>query len=166
MVFGQYGYFSISGDDSQVSLSCVRIIHREGGGICDSDPIHAGRNRAQRAMHQHHRQRPQGRETFAPTTVLMSQLRRRAASSTCRRGKKPETGGFRWDPRREQSDDRRIDRRFAMNANAVTIGFAHSALRDHRHVCAFFNSAEQKYDILLPGPCSRSAPCVLGDRGE
>ena len=33
MVFRQYGYFSISGDDSQVSLSCVRIIHREGGGI-------------------------------------------------------------------------------------------------------------------------------------
>jgi hypothetical protein len=40
-----------------------------------------------------------------------------------------------------------------MSSSAVPIPFARSMLREHRHVCAFFNSAQDEYDTLLPFIC-------------
>jgi hypothetical protein len=37
-----------------------------------------------------------------------------------------------------------------MKALAAPIPFAGSQLGEHRHVCAFFNSAEEEYRVLLP----------------
>jgi hypothetical protein len=37
-----------------------------------------------------------------------------------------------------------------MNATAAPIPFAGSMLGDYRHVCAFFSSAQEEYDTLLP----------------
>jgi hypothetical protein len=40
-----------------------------------------------------------------------------------------------------------------MNSAVAPIPFARSMLREHRHVCAFFNSAREEYDTLLPFVC-------------
>lgn len=40
-----------------------------------------------------------------------------------------------------------------MSFSAEPIPFARSILREHRHVCAFFNSAQDEYDTLLPFTC-------------
>lgn len=37
-----------------------------------------------------------------------------------------------------------------MKKDAVPIPFAGSQLGETRHVCAFFNSADEKYRVLLP----------------
>lgn len=37
-----------------------------------------------------------------------------------------------------------------MSLSPSPIPFAHSMLGEHRHVCAFFSSAEDEYDTLLP----------------
>jgi hypothetical protein len=37
-----------------------------------------------------------------------------------------------------------------MKENATPIHFAGSQLRETRHVCAFFNSDDEKYRVLLP----------------
>jgi len=37
-----------------------------------------------------------------------------------------------------------------MNATAAPIPFAGSMLGGYRHVCAFFSSAQEEYDTLLP----------------
>jgi MEDS: MEthanogen/methylotroph, DcmR Sensory domain len=37
-----------------------------------------------------------------------------------------------------------------MSSSAAPIPFAHAMLGEHRHVCAFFNSAKEEYDTLLP----------------
>lgn len=39
------------------------------------------------------------------------------------------------------------------NSSAAPIPFARSVLRSHRHVCAFFSSAKEEYDTLLPFIC-------------
>ena len=38
-------------------------------------------------------------------------------------------------------------------SNPAPIPFARSVLRNHRHVCAFFSSAKEEYDTLLPFIC-------------
>jgi hypothetical protein len=40
-----------------------------------------------------------------------------------------------------------------MSSTAASIPFARSTLREHRHVCAFFNSPADEYDTLLPFIC-------------
>ncbi|MGY3505188.1 MEDS domain-containing protein [Bradyrhizobium sp. USDA 4471] len=40
-----------------------------------------------------------------------------------------------------------------MNSTAEPIPFGRSMLREHRHVCAFFSSAVEEYDALLPFIC-------------
>ncbi len=40
-----------------------------------------------------------------------------------------------------------------MNSIAEPIPFGQSMLREHRHVCAFFSSAVEEYDALLPFIC-------------
>lgn len=40
-----------------------------------------------------------------------------------------------------------------MNSTAEPIPFGRSMLREHRHVCAFFSSALEEYDTLLPFVC-------------
>jgi MEDS: MEthanogen/methylotroph, DcmR Sensory domain len=40
-----------------------------------------------------------------------------------------------------------------MSSSAAPIPFARSMLREHRHVCAFFNSPREEYDTLLPFIC-------------
>jgi hypothetical protein len=40
-----------------------------------------------------------------------------------------------------------------MSFSAEPIPFARLTLREHRHVCAFFNSAQDEYDTLLPFIC-------------
>ena len=40
-----------------------------------------------------------------------------------------------------------------MSSSAAPIPFARSMLREHRHVCAFFNSPKEEYDTLLPFIC-------------
>ena len=40
-----------------------------------------------------------------------------------------------------------------MSSSVSPIPFARSMLREHRHVCAFFNSPKQEYDTLLPFVC-------------
>jgi hypothetical protein len=40
-----------------------------------------------------------------------------------------------------------------MSSSAAPIPFARSMLREHRHVCAFFNSSKEEYDTLLPFIC-------------
>jgi hypothetical protein len=40
-----------------------------------------------------------------------------------------------------------------MNASAAPIPLACAMLREHRHVCAFFNSSQEEYDTLLPFIC-------------
>jgi hypothetical protein len=40
-----------------------------------------------------------------------------------------------------------------MKSTAEPITFGRSMLREHRHVCAFFNSAAEEYDTLLPFIC-------------
>lgn len=40
-----------------------------------------------------------------------------------------------------------------MNSTAAPIPFGRSMLREHRHVCAFFSSAVEEYDALLPFIC-------------
>ncbi|NEW96671.1 MEDS domain-containing protein [Rhodopseudomonas sp. BR0G17] len=40
-----------------------------------------------------------------------------------------------------------------MSSTAEPIPFGRSMLREHRHVCAFFNSAVEEYDVLLPFIC-------------
>src|SRR4029077_4285266 len=37
-----------------------------------------------------------------------------------------------------------------MSSSVSPIPFARSMLREHRHVCAFFNSPKQEYDTLFP----------------
>jgi hypothetical protein len=37
-----------------------------------------------------------------------------------------------------------------MSATASPIPFLGSTLGEYRHVCAFFNSAREEYDTLLP----------------
>ena len=40
-----------------------------------------------------------------------------------------------------------------MNSTAKPIPFGRSMLREHRHVCAFFSSAVEEYDALVPFIC-------------
>ena len=40
-----------------------------------------------------------------------------------------------------------------MNSTTQPIPFGGSMLREHRHVCAFFSSATEEYDTLLPFVC-------------
>ena len=40
-----------------------------------------------------------------------------------------------------------------MSSSAAPIPFARSMLREHRHVCAFFNSPREEYHTLLPFIC-------------
>lgn len=40
-----------------------------------------------------------------------------------------------------------------MRAAAEPIPFGRTMLREHRHVCAFFNSPQEEYDTLLPFIC-------------
>ncbi len=40
-----------------------------------------------------------------------------------------------------------------MHAGTEPIPFGRTMLREHRHVCAFFNSSEEEYDTLLPFIC-------------
>ena len=40
-----------------------------------------------------------------------------------------------------------------MSSTAKPISFGRSMLREHRHVCAFFSSAVEEYDALLPFIC-------------
>src|ERR1700741_4880195 len=40
-----------------------------------------------------------------------------------------------------------------MKATAKPIPLGRSMLREHRHVCAFFSSAAEEYDALLPFIC-------------
>ena len=40
-----------------------------------------------------------------------------------------------------------------MRSTAEPIPFGRSMLREHRHVCAFFSSAAEEYDSLLPFIC-------------
>jgi hypothetical protein len=40
-----------------------------------------------------------------------------------------------------------------MSSSVSPIPFARSMLREHRHVCAFFNSPKQEYDTLLSFVC-------------
>ncbi|WP_172982562.1 MEDS domain-containing protein [Phyllobacterium sp. SYP-B3895] len=56
-----------------------------------------------------------------------------------------------------------------MNSTAQPIPFGGSMLGEHRHVCAFFNSAEEEYDTLVPFicdgiNCGQRAYHVLPDR--
>jgi hypothetical protein len=40
-----------------------------------------------------------------------------------------------------------------MNSTAQPIPFGGTMLREHRHVCAFFNSAAEEYATLMPFVC-------------
>src|ERR1700722_17371713 len=46
-----------------------------------------------------------------------------------------------------------VRKRACMGSSPAPIPFARSMLRQHRHVCAFFNSANDEYSTLLPFIC-------------
>ena len=46
-----------------------------------------------------------------------------------------------------------VRKRACMGSSPAPIPFARSMLRQHRHVCAFFNSANDEYGTLLPFIC-------------
>jgi hypothetical protein len=43
-----------------------------------------------------------------------------------------------------------VQKEYAMRAVAAPIRFAGSQLAEARHVCAFFNSDDEEYRVLLP----------------